>query len=481
MNFPRTTPSLLVLTLFLTVFHPVQGFATPILESAKSEWVTTANHHQAKAERGTLIVKLKKGASIPESNLILSQKVLFGRLRVVKSSDPEALRMLLERQGLVEYAERNLFHGIQKVPAIEKETVQSSPAFGLESVSGLIFNDPLVSKIWSFADNSGNGISVNQAYGNQSASQKAEIIVAVVDTGVDYLHEDLKDSMWVNSGEIPGNGIDDDRNGYIDDVYGINTLVRDASGNATGNPMASSYHGTHVAGTIAAKQNNLIGIAGIASSAKIMAIRAVPDDGDETDVDVAESYLYAARNGAKLINCSFGKSVNEGGMAVKETIDHVFSKYGALVVAAAGNDSHFGTKWDIDRRPKYPASYDSTGLMVVASSAVSGSLSSFSNVGKVSVDLAAPGSGIFSTLPGNKYGSLSGTSMATPTTVGMLAEVWSRHPRLNALQIKELAIRSVTPIPGFVPYMVSGGRANMAAMDMAATQFESGHGRVRVR
>jgi len=245
--------------------------------------------------------------------------------------------------------------------------------------------------------------------------------------------------------------------------------------------MASSYHGTHVAGTIAAKQNNMIGIAGIASNAKIMAIRTVPDNGDETDVDVAESYLYAARNGAKLINCSFGKSINEGGMAVKETIDHVFSKYGALVVAAAGNDSQLGAKWDIDRRPKYPASYDSTGLMVIASSAASGSLSSFSNVGKVSVDLAAPGSSIFSTLPGNKYGSLSGTSMATPTTVGMLAEIWSRHPRLNALQIKELAIRTVTPIAEFAPYMVSSGRANMAAMDQAAAQLESRRGQVRVR
>ncbi|NDG84253.1 MAG: hypothetical protein EBX52_04345 [Proteobacteria bacterium] len=293
------------------------------------------------------------------------------------------------------------------------------------------------------------------------ARAQADVIVAVVDTGVDYNHEDLKSVMWVNPREIPGNGIDDDGNGYVDDVHGINTLVRDSQGRATGNPMASHAHGTHVSGTIAAAQNNRIGIAGIASRARIMAIRTVPDDADETDANVVESFLYAARNGARLINCSFGKEVNEGGRVVKEAIDHVAQKYGVLVVAAAGNDSSSFQKWDIDVKPKYPASYDSEGLLVIAATGSSGGLASFSNVGRKSVDVAAPGVNIWSTLPRNSYGSMSGTSMATPTTVGMLAEVLSRYPTLTPLELKQVAMVSVTPVVSFQSYMASGGRVNL--------------------
>src|SRR5690606_38602073 len=143
-------------------------------------------------------------------------------------------------------------------------------------------NDPDVGRIWSFADAPENGVSVNKSYLSPLGVPKAEIVVAVVDTGVDYNHEDLKDVMWINPGEIPGNQIDDDNNGYIDDVHGINTLERNAEGVASGNPMGSHPHGTHVAGTIGAVQNNGVGIAGIASNVKIMAIRAVPDSSDET-------------------------------------------------------------------------------------------------------------------------------------------------------------------------------------------------------
>ena len=202
-------------------------------------------------------------------------------------------------------------------------------------------------------------------FGNRRSAPEKEIIVAVVDTGVDFNHPDLP--MWTNENEIPGNGIDDDNNGYIDDIHGINTLVRDSEGKATMNIMDTHSHGTHVSGSIAAIQNNALGVAGIASKAKIMALRTVPNSSDETDVDVTEAFIYAAENGAKVINCSFGKSVNERGMMVRDAINHIGRAHGVLVVAAAGN-----SRRNIDTYPTYPASFDSENLLVVASSTSNG-------------------------------------------------------------------------------------------------------------
>jgi subtilisin family serine protease len=415
----------------------------------------TANENPVRFDNKQLFVKVKKGFELPNSQLIDSAKKLFGSIYLVKTQNASALSKELMQNPTIEYTEKNTFHGVSKLPEIEPFTPN------IKMISSSSFNDPLVSKVWSFADDSGFGISVHKAYEAPLNRNKDEVIVAVVDTGVDYNHEDLRDIMWINSNEIAGNRIDDDNNGYIDDVYGINTLVRDSQGRASGNPMASHAHGTHVAGTIAAAQNNNIGIAGVASRVKIMAIRTVPDNADETDVDIIESFLYAAKNGARLINCSFGKSHNEGGQVVNETIDHIAQTYGTLVVAAAGNDSTMFAKWDIDKSPKYPASFNSNGLMVIASTASNGGLSSFSNVGKKSVDLAAPGSNIFSTVPGNKYAMMSGTSMATPTAVGMLAEVLSHFPGLTPYELKQLAIESVTPVTSFTDYMVSEGRGNL--------------------
>jgi len=429
--------------------------ATTLMSSFAFAASADMNQKPVRFDNKQLFVKVKKGFTLPKSQLINSAQKLFGSLYLVKTKNAFALKNELAQNTAIEYTEKNTYHGASKLPEIEPFT----PNFKMVSASN--FNDPLLSRVWSFADDNGYGISVHKAYNSPLNRNKEEIIVAVVDTGVDYNHEDLRDIMWVNNKEIAGNGIDDDNNGYIDDIYGINTLVRDAQGRASGNPMASHAHGTHVAGTIAATQNNNTGIAGVASRVKIMAIRTVPDNADETDVDIVESFLYAAKNGARLINCSFGKSHNEGGLVVNETIDYIAQTYGTLVVAAAGNDSTMFAKWDIDKSPKYPASFTSDGLMVIASTTNTGSLSSFSNVGRKSVDLAAPGSNIFSTVPGNKYAMMSGTSMATPTAVGMLAEVLSHFPALTPYELKQTAIESVTPVSLFTDYMVSGGRGNL--------------------
>jgi subtilisin family serine protease len=404
-----------------------------------------------KFDNTRLFVKITDAKALPTSSLIKSTKHLFGNNYIIQTTDAVKLQKLLNNSPEVMSTHKNYFAGKRTLP---KMTAQKK---GSDIFNFAAFNDPKAGKVWAFNDASRQGISVNKTYLSPLGIQKEEIIVAVVDTGVDYNHEDLRSIMWKNTQEIADNGIDDDNNGYIDDIYGINTLVRDADGNASGNPMASHAHGTHVSGTIAAAQNNNIGIAGIASTVRIMAIRTVPDSSDETDADVVESFLYAAQNGAKLINCSFGKSHNEGGLIVNETIDHIGQTYGVLVFAAAGND--YGR--NIDSRRTFPASFESDYMLVVASTTKRGSLSYFSNIGPKSVDLAAPGSDIYSTVPGNRYSNMSGTSMATPTTVGVAAEVLSHFPELSPIQLKSVLMDSVTPISKFQGKMVSPGRVDL--------------------
>ena len=411
-----------------------------------------------------LIVKLKPNQKLPTLPNVRSVQNLFENVYVIRSSNIVEIEKLLSKNNSVEYIERN--HKAER-------TILPTPGGSVDSSANKnsltdgVFNDPKIKNIWSFDDAANNGVSVSSAYKQYGTSNTSEIIVAVVDTGVDIKHEDLKANIWVNQNEIPGNGIDDDGNGYIDDVNGINTLVRDAQGKATVNVQDGHSHGTHVSGTIGAVQNNSTGIAGIASHVKIMPIRTVPSNGDETDIDVAEAFVYAAKNGARLINCSFGKSSNEGKKLIPDTLKFIAEKYGVLVVAAAGNDSS-----DIDKKPTYPASFDNDNLLVIASTSSNGSMSYFSNYGKVSVDVAAPGANIFSTVPGNKYDNMSGTSMATPTTVGVAAEILSHHPNLTYLQLKDVLMNSVTKIEKFKTKVGAGGRIDLlTGLEYARTHY----------
>lgn len=409
-----------------------------------------------------LIVKIKAGQSLPKIQNVKSVQNLFENVYVLRTDKLESVEAALKNNSAVIYTERNSRSERSALPTPDKKsTITAEEVGGTKSE----FNDPLLSKVWSFRDANQNGVSVNAAYQQYGTSNTAPVIVAVVDTGVDAQHEDLKDIMWVNTNEIPNNGIDDDSNGYIDDINGINTLVRDAEGKATVDIKDTHSHGTHVSGTIAAKQNNRTGIAGIASNVKIMGIRTVPNNGDETDIDVAEAFIYAAKNGARIINCSFGKSNNEGKKLIPETLKYIGEKYGVLVIAAAGNDSS-----DIDRKPTYPASFDNENLLIIASTSSNASMSYFSNYGKISVDVAAPGSNIYSTVPGNNYESMSGTSMATPTTVGVAAEILSHNPNLSVSQLKNVLIDSVTKIDKFKTKMVSGGRIDLLkGLELAKT------------
>ncbi|MCP4702290.1 MAG: S8 family serine peptidase, partial [Gammaproteobacteria bacterium] len=269
---------------------------------------------------------------------------------------------------------------------------------------------------------------------------------AVIDTGVDYNHPDLAANMWRNPGEIPDNGIDDDANGFIDDVYGWDFVNED------NDPSDDHGHGTHVAGTIAAAGDNGIGITGVNRSGKIMALKFISANGSGYVSDAIEAVEYAAQMGVQCTNNSWG-----GGGYSRALYDAINATDDALFIAVAGN----GYGRDIDVSPYYPASYDLDNIIGVCSSDFRDRLSYFSNRGRESVDLCAPGSRIFSTLPGNRYGSLSGTSMAAPHVAGAVSLLWSAFPELSAVQIKAQLMAFADRISGLAGISVTGGRLNL--------------------
>jgi len=258
--------------------------------------------------------------------------------------------------------------------------------------------------------------------------------IAVIDTGIDLDHSDLAAKIWTNTDEIPGNGIDDDGNGYVDDVYGWN-FVNDST------LMLEASHGTHVAGIAGAHTNNGIGIAGVSWQSPLMQLQALRSNGDGAWADVAEAIIYAADNGARILNLSFG------GEAPSQTIQDAVSyarSQGCLLVAATGNNQSQPTPVE------YPAAFP--GVLAVAATTAGDTLASFSNGGP-QVDVAAPGVDIFSTSDHNQYAVMSGTSMAAPHVSGLAALVWSLQPALTADQVTHVITSTARDIytPGWDP------------------------------
>ncbi len=273
------------------------------------------------------------------------------------------------------------------------------------------------------------------------------VLVGVIDTGIDYLHPDLVDNMWTNPGEIPGNGIDDEGNGYVDDVHGYDFANHD------GDPMDDHYHGTHCAGTIAARGNNGIGVAGVAWKAKLVALKFLSAGGSGSTADAIEAIAYANAMNIPITSNSWGG----GGFsqALKDVID-AGGQRGFLFVAAAGNNGS-----NADQIPMYPAAYESDNIISVAATDSRDGLAGFSNYGRVSVDLGAPGVSIYSCQPGNRYQYLSGTSMATPHVAGAATLLKSYNPQLGYIDIKAALMRSVDSIASLSGRVASEGRLNI--------------------
>ena len=294
-------------------------------------------------------------------------------------------------------------------------------------------------------------ISAEQAWDLNTGSE--DIIIAIVDTGIDWDHPDLADNIWINKNEIANNGIDDDQNGFVDDVRGWDFGGLDGTGDNNPNEDRAD-HGTHVAGIAGAVTNNNIGIASIGYNCKLMAVKTAQNNvrSDNGSALIAYGYqgiIYAADNGAKIINCSWGGYGYS--RSSQEAINYAISK-GALVVAAAGNDNNSDTF--------FPASYK--GVLSVASVNSSDIRSSFSNYGN-NVDVSAPGEQIYSTWFNDTYTSLTGTSMASPLTAGLAALVTNEFPEYSPLQVAEqvrVNTDDINSLNNNYKYKIGSGRIN---------------------
>jgi hypothetical protein len=272
--------------------------------------------------------------------------------------------------------------------------------------------------------------------------------VAIIDTGIRYTHQDLAAQVWHNPGEIPGNGIDDDGDGYVDNVYGINAIT------GSGDPFDDNNHGTHVAGTIGAAANNTGPHVGVTWQVRLMACKFLDASGSGYNSDAIECINFAVARGAKIMNNSWG-----GGGYSQALYDTIAAARdaGVLFVAAAGNNGE-----DADIFSHYPSSYALDNIVSVAALDRTDNLATFSNYGRNGVHLGAPGVSIFSSTAGSdsEYQYFNGTSMATPHVSGVAALVVARYPGITVSELKQRLINTTVPVPALAGRCVSGGRVN---------------------
>ena len=402
------------------------GKAAPVSAAAKGP----APSIDLSADRveGQVIVKMKdlagiSSAAVSELNALKSElgvdtlketQKLGIELWSVNDTAPNAIAKLMAT-GLFEYVEPNYV-----LHATDMGITEASPTP----------NDPGNEDLYAI-----DTIDLPEAWNITTGS--SSVVVGSIDTGVDYNHPDLVNNIWTNEGEIAGNGIDDDNNGYVDDIHGYDFV------NDDGDAMDDHGHGTHTSGTIGAEGNNGIGVTGVAQDVSIMALKFLGADGRGDTMDAILAVEYATAMGADLTNNSWG-----GGGFSQALYDAIAA--GPLFVAAAGNDGVSSLH--------YPAGYDLDNIISVAATDDNDELADFSNFGNW-VDLAAPGVDILSTLPGG-YGYASGTSMAAPQVAGVAALLLAANPDLTAQEIVDAILSGVDVIPGLDGDVTTGGRLN---------------------
>lgn len=278
-----------------------------------------------------------------------------------------------------------------------------------------------------------------------------EIVIAVLDSGIDYTHKDLKNNIWRNPKEVI-NGIDDDANGFIDDVYGWNFV----SNNADPKTLSTSNHGSHVAGIIGGNRGDGQGILGIAPNVKMMALKFIGENGSGSTSAAIRGIDYAISKKVFAINNSWGSG--GGSKSLADAIGRA-EKAGILFIVAAGNGSG-GAGFSIDTQGWYPASYRFSNVLNVAATGSTDTLTSFSNFGLNNVDVAAPGLNILSTVSNQGYQKMSGTSMAAPLVTGLAVLVKAANPTLNYAQVINVIRSSVDRTPSLSEQIASGGRVN---------------------
>lgn len=401
---------------------------------------TRKNRKRESFVEGELIVQFNQTMNPQQRGAVLSSHGL-SRLRRFDALDIELVKT---PRGLGVAAALKALRNVSGIRFLQ-------PNYVRHTLVGPPPNDPfwLDGSLWGLTKISAQPAWINFTSGDGS------VIIGNIDTGVDYTHPDLAANVWRNPLEIPGNGIDDDNNGYVDDVHGIDTANHDSD------PMDDQGHGTHTAGTIAAVGNNNLGVTGVNWNARVLPCKFLDATGYGTDAGAIEcfNYLIALRNRGENIRVtsnSWGQQRGGGlpAVALVAAIDGAGAA-GIINIFGAGNDGS-----DNDSSPFDPASYPSVSIVSVASSGTNDRRSFFSNFGATSVDLAAPGENILSTYLGGDYQALSGTSMATPHVAGVAALLAKMDPSLSVAAIKALLLDNVDQSSRWTGRVVSGGRLN---------------------
>lgn len=354
-------------------------------------------------------------------------------LRLDTQAGPSLVEAIarLKQDANVEYAEPNY---IRKLVAVPNDAAFGQ-LYGMHNVGqsgGVVDADIDAPEAW------------DRHTGNKS------LVLGVIDTGIDWLHPDLVANVWSNAAEASGTaGVDDDGNGYIDDVHGYDFINNDA------NPMDDHGHGTHCSGTIAGAGNNGIGVAGVSWTANLAGLKIFNSGGSTTDAAILNAVDYSNAMGMKITSNSWG-----GGPYSQSLFDLIAEgrDLGHLFIAAAGNNGS-----NTDSSPNYPSGYNLENIISVAATDRMDGLAGFSNYGLTSVDLGAPGVDTWSCAPGGGYQGMSGTSMATPHVSGAAYLVWSANNFLTAARVKEILLASTDPIPSLAGRTVTGGRLNVSS------------------
>jgi subtilisin family serine protease len=357
----------------------------------------------------------------------------------LKSAGPEAQRQaLLDRistlrnSGAFAYVEPDYIVGIDRVP------------------SDAAFTDGTLWGLRNTGQNGGTpGADIDAVRAWDLTTGSPNVVVAVIDTGINYTHQDLASQMWVNPGEILGiPGVDDDGNGFVDDIHGINAITM------TGDPMDDNNHGSHCSGTIGAAANNGRPHVGVAWEVRLMGCKFLSAGGFGANSDAITCIDYAVANGARILSNSWG-----GGGATQALRDSIAAARaaGVLFVAAAGNSGS-----DNDSFPFYPSNYDLDNIIAVTAMNRFDGLAGFSCFGRTTVDLGAPGVDIYSSTAASdtSYGFMDGTSMAAPHVSGVAALILARYPNASLLELRERLLLTVVPVVALQSRCTTGGRVN---------------------
>lgn len=416
---------------------------------------------------GELLVKFKddtqksshlrlKSLGVTSSEQI---KLSYGNLYKVKfdpsQKSSEKMIEALNADSNVEYAEPNFIYSI-----VEPQKSVSIPTL-LKPASYDSFNytptDPQFGQLWGLINTGSNepggrspgqlGADIDAARAWSLTTGSRQVKIAVIDTGIDYNHPDLVDNMWTNEAEKNGQpGVDDDGNGYVDDIHGYDFA------NDDGDPMDGHSHGTHCAGTIGAVHNNGVGVAGVMAEVSLVGLKFLTDSGSGATDHAIKAIDYATKLGVDIMSNSWGGGGRSQALedAIKRARDA-----GILFTAAAGNS---GT--NNDQRPHYPSNYDVENVISVAAHTAGDSLASFSCFGKRTVHIAAPGHNILSTTKSGGYAVFSGTSMATPHVSGALGLLIAQEGRLSVEDARERLMATSVPVNTYRRKIIKGGRLN---------------------